>query len=148
MTHAHFGAESTSDAVWLVQWSIRTADARTRNEVKEGLADTEFRSVLFWVNLARKDKQVEASALVVQPEEIPVRQEGEATVRVLVGEGSPVQLGTLALILDIELPEGGQVTTQVPAEFQGFDLRVGRRGRLWCQPSPSEAATARPSRER
>jgi redox-sensitive bicupin YhaK (pirin superfamily) len=31
-----------------------------------------------------------------------------------------VQLGTPALILDIELPEGGQVTTKVPSEFQGF----------------------------
>lgn len=31
-----------------------------------------------------------------------------------------MQLGTPALILDVELPEGGQVTTQVPAEFQGF----------------------------
>ena len=96
------------------------AEAIGEDEVKEGLADTVFRSVLFWVNLARKDKQVEPSALVVKPEEIPVSQEGDATVRVLVGEGSPVQLGTPALILDIELPEGGQVTTKVPSEFQGF----------------------------
>jgi redox-sensitive bicupin YhaK (pirin superfamily) len=96
------------------------AEAIGEDEVKAGLGDTEFRGVLFWVNLARKDKQVEPSALVLQPEEIPVRNEGDATVRVLVGEGSPVQLGTPALILDIELPDGGEVTTQVPAEFQGF----------------------------
>ena len=56
----------------------------------------------------------------MQPEEIPVRQEGDAIVRTLVGEGSPVHLGTPALILDIELPEGGDVTTPVPPEFQGF----------------------------
>ena len=31
-----------------------------------------------------------------------------------------MQLGTPALILDIELPEGGEVTTPVPPEFQGF----------------------------
>ena len=49
-----------------------------------------------------------------------MRREGEAIVRTLVGEGSPVRLGTPALILDIELPEGGQVTTSVPAGFQGF----------------------------
>jgi redox-sensitive bicupin YhaK (pirin superfamily) len=76
--------------------------------------------VLFWVNLARKDKNVEPSAQVVQPEEIPVRREGDAIVRTLVGEGSPVHLGTPALILDVELPEGGKFTTPVPAEFQGF----------------------------
>ena len=91
---------------------------RTRS--RRAKADAEFRGVLFWVNLARKDKQMEPSAQVLQPEQIPVRQEGDATVRVLVGEGSPVRLGTPALILDIELPEGGEVTTPVPPEFQGF----------------------------
>jgi redox-sensitive bicupin YhaK (pirin superfamily) len=96
------------------------AEAIGADELEEGQADAEFRSVLFWVNLARKDKQMEPSALVVPPEQIPVRQEGDATVRVLVGEGSPVRLGTPALILDIELPEGGEVTTRVPPEFQGF----------------------------
>jgi redox-sensitive bicupin YhaK (pirin superfamily) len=49
------------------------AEGLGAEEVGEGLADTEFRSVLFWVNLARKDKQVQPSALVVQPEQIPVR---------------------------------------------------------------------------
>jgi len=97
------------------------AEAIGADELEEGQADTEFfRSVLFWVNLARKDKQMEPSAQVVPPEQIPARQEGEATVRVLVGKGSPVRLGTPALILDIELPTGGEVTTRVPPEFQGF----------------------------
>jgi redox-sensitive bicupin YhaK (pirin superfamily) len=31
-----------------------------------------------------------------------------------------VQLGTPALILDVELPEGGTITMPVPPEFQGF----------------------------
>jgi redox-sensitive bicupin YhaK (pirin superfamily) len=96
------------------------AEAVGADEVEEGLGDTEFRSVLFWVNLARKDKDVEPSAQVLLREQIPTRQEGDATVRVLVGEGSPVQLGTPALILDVELPTGGEVTTAVPPEFQGF----------------------------
>jgi quercetin 2,3-dioxygenase len=90
------------------------------DEVEEGRGDTEFRSVLFWVNVARKDKNEEPSAQVVQPEAIPTRREGDAIVRALVGEGSPVRLGTPALILDVELPEGGTVTTPVPPEFQGF----------------------------
>jgi quercetin 2,3-dioxygenase len=96
------------------------AEAIGADELEEGKADTEFRSVVFWVNLARKDKQMEPSAQVVPPGQIPVRQEGDATVRVLVGEGSPVRLGTPALILDLELPEGGEVTTAIPPEFQGF----------------------------
>ncbi len=96
------------------------AEAIGADELEEGQTDSEFRGVLFWVNLARKDKQAEPSALVLQPEQIPMRQEGDATIRVLVGEGSPVQLGTPAVILDVELPEGGAVTTPVPPEFQGF----------------------------
>ena len=96
------------------------AEALGADEVGEGLGDTEFRSVLFWVNLARKDKKAEPNALVVQPEQIPVRHEGDATIRVLVGESSPVHLGTPGLILDVELPTGGEVTIPVPPEFQGF----------------------------
>jgi quercetin 2,3-dioxygenase len=111
------------------------AEAIGADELDEGGADTEFRSVVFWVNLAREDKQMEPSAQVVPAEQIPTRQEGDATVRVLVGEGSPVRLGTPALILDIELPTGGEVTTAVPPEFQGFayvldggaDFGVNRR---------------------
>jgi redox-sensitive bicupin YhaK (pirin superfamily) len=96
------------------------AEAIGADERREGLGDTEWRSVLFWVNLARKDKQAEPSAQVLLPEQIPARQEGDATVRVLVGAGSPVLLGTPAIVLDIELPTGGDVTTAVPPEFQGF----------------------------
>jgi len=69
------------------------AEALGADEVGEGLGDTEFRSVLFWVNLARKDKNAEPSAQVVQPEQIPVRHEGDATVRVLVGEALPFVWG-------------------------------------------------------
>jgi quercetin 2,3-dioxygenase len=96
------------------------AEAIGADEREAGHGDTEFRSVLFWVNLARKDKQAKPRALVLHREQIPVRKEGDATVRVLVGEGSPVQLGTPALILDVELPAGGQLTTPVPPKFQGF----------------------------
>src|SRR5437773_81072 len=96
------------------------AEAIGEDEIKEGLTDAEFRGVLFWVNLARKDKHVEPSAQIVEPEQIPVRHEDDATIRVLVGEGSQVELGTPALILDVELPKGGGVTTPVSSDFQGF----------------------------
>jgi len=96
------------------------AEAIGADELEEGQTDAEFRGVLFWVNLARKDKQVDPSARILQPDEIPEGHEGDAIVRTLVGEGSPVQLGTPALIVDVELPTGGQATNQVPSEFQGF----------------------------
>jgi len=96
------------------------AESIGAEEVAAGRGDAEFRSVLFWVNLARADKQAEPRAQVLHHDQISTRTEGDATIRVLVGEGSPVQLGTPALVLDVELPVGGQMTTPVPAEFQGF----------------------------
>ncbi len=96
------------------------AEAVGADEVDAGLGDAEFRGVLFWVNLARRDKRAEPSAQVLHREQIPVRKEGDAVVRVLAGEGSPVHLGTPALILDVELPDGGEMTTPVPPGFLGF----------------------------
>jgi hypothetical protein len=100
------------------------AEAIGADERNGGRGNTEFRSVLFWVNLARKDKQATPHALVLHKDQLPVRTEGDAVVRTLVGEGSPVQLGTPALILDVELPHGGQLTTPVAPEFQGFAYLV------------------------
>ena len=124
------------------------AEALGADEIGEGRADTEFRSVLFWVNLARKDKTAEPRAQVLQPEQIPVRQAGDATVRVLVGEGSPVQLGTPALILDIELPTGGAVTHTGSSGVPELRLYPRGRGHFRCQSAPGQAAPARPARPR
>ena len=64
------------------------------------------------MNLARADKDVEPTGQVLNRDAIPVRLEGDAIVRTLVGEGSPIRLGTPTLVLDVELPEGGSVTMQ------------------------------------
>src|SRR4029077_3300385 len=89
------------------------------DERREGKA-TSMRGVLFWVNLARKDKNVEPFARVVQPKDVPVQSQGDATIRVLVGEGSSVELGTPGLILDVQLPKGGSVTIPVQSGFNAL----------------------------
>jgi redox-sensitive bicupin YhaK (pirin superfamily) len=96
------------------------AEGIGEDELREGKAGTEMRGVLFWVNLARKDKDAEPTAQVLEPKDVPVRHEGDAIVRVLVGEDSPVELGTPGLILDVELPKGGAFSTPVPSDFNGF----------------------------
>ena len=96
------------------------AEGVGEDELREGKAGTEMRGVLFWVNLAREDKGVEPSAQLLQSEDVPIRREGDAIVRVLVGEDSPVELGTPGLILDVELPRGGAFGSPVPSEFNGF----------------------------
>src|SRR5882672_923152 len=98
---------------------VRHAEGIGEDEVREGKFG-EMRGVLFWVNLARKDKGVAPTAQVLDPKDVPVRQEGDAIVRVLVGEGSPVELGTPGLVLDVELPKGGTFNTAVPSEFNAF----------------------------
>jgi quercetin 2,3-dioxygenase len=89
------------------------------DELREGRTG-EFRSVLFWVNLTRKEKQVDPTAQVVRPDELPTRTEDGAIVRTLVGEGSPVELATPGLILDVELPTGGVFSTPVSSDFNAF----------------------------
>ena len=113
------------------------AEAVGADEREEGLGDTEWRSVLFWVNLARKDKQAEPSAQVLLPEQMTVRKEGDATVRVLVGVGSPVRLGTPAIVLDVELGDGGAVTIPVPREFQGFAYLLEGEGAFGANRQPA-----------
>ena len=96
------------------------AEGIGEDELREGKAGTEMRGVLFWVNLARKDKHAAPTAQILEPEDVPVRHEGDAIVRVLVGEGSPIELGTPGLILDVELPKGGSFRRRVPSDFNGF----------------------------
>jgi quercetin 2,3-dioxygenase len=99
---------------------VLRAEGIGEDELREGKAGAEMRGVLFWVNLAREDKDVDPRAQLLQPQDVPVRNEGDATVRVLVGEGSPVELGTPSLILDVELPKGGSFSTPIPSDFNGF----------------------------
>ena len=96
------------------------AEGIGEDQLREGKAGTEMRGLLFWVNLARKDKGVEPTAQLVQPQDVPVRRVGDAFARVLVGEASKVELGTPALILDVDLPEGGAFNSPVPPDFNGF----------------------------
>jgi redox-sensitive bicupin YhaK (pirin superfamily) len=64
------------------------AEAVGADEVEEDHGDKEFRSVLFWVNLARKDKTSNRARRWYSPEQIATREEGDAIVRVLVGDGA------------------------------------------------------------
>jgi redox-sensitive bicupin YhaK (pirin superfamily) len=89
------------------------------DELREGRTG-EFRSVLFWVNLARRDKDVAPTAQVVRPADLPSATHGDARVRRLVGAGSPVELGTPGLILDVGLPNGGACGVPVDPAFNAF----------------------------
>jgi len=117
---------------------VRHAESIGADQLREGLEGSEARTVLFWVNLARKDKQVEPKALILQAEELDRIQEGDATSRVLVGEDSAVQLGTPALILDVILNRGGRATHNVPAGLQGFAYLLEGAASFGSNRAPAE----------
>jgi redox-sensitive bicupin YhaK (pirin superfamily) len=110
------------------------AESIGADELREGRTG-EFRSVLFWVNLARNDKQSEPTAQVVHAPDVPTRHGDGAIVRTLVGPGSKVELGTPALILDVELPDGGAFNQAIDPEFNAFvwmlegEAEIGANGR-------------------
>jgi hypothetical protein len=95
------------------------AEGIGEDELREGKVG-EMRGILFWVNLARRDKDVEPTSQVLRPNDIPTRRQGDAIVRVLVGEGSPVELGTAGLIMDVELPKGGAFSSPIDPAFNAF----------------------------
>jgi quercetin 2,3-dioxygenase len=104
------------------------------DELREGRIG-EFRSVLFWVNLAREDKNSEPTAQVVDAAAVPTRIDAGTTVRTLVGPGAAVELGTPALILDVELADGGDFSQAIDPTFNAFawmlegEATIGANGR-------------------
>ena len=107
------------------------------DEVREGKAG-EIRGVLFWVNLARRDKDVEPTAQVVRPEDLP----SAGTVMPSSGPWSARVAGRArdaGLILDVELPEGG--TFGAPClRLQRFVYLL--EGEATSAPTASEPAIA------
>jgi hypothetical protein len=99
---------------------VQHAEGVGKDQLREKVYADEFRAVLFWVNLAREDKASEPRAEVLKREDMPLSREGDATVRVLAGEGSRLQLGTPAVVLDVVLDNGGRTSHDLPVDFQGF----------------------------
>jgi len=81
-----------------------------------------------WINLPRADKQIAPGYQALQTEEIPEVQVGDATVCILVGAGSPTQVQTPAVYLDVKLPANGMADLPIPAGFQGFAYVLGGAG--------------------
>lgn len=92
-----------------------------------GLAHSEMpgdpganRGIQLWVNLAQTDKSLDPSWQQIEPEDLPVIDEGGVRVRILAGEGSPLALRTAVTYEDIELAPGAEVRRQVPEGQRGF----------------------------
>jgi hypothetical protein len=75
-------------------------------------------------------KQLDADYQQVDQGSIPVIEQQGATVRVIVGEGSPLQLHTAVRYLDVSLEQGSEFIEPLPAGYQGVLYVVS--GLLQC----------------
>jgi redox-sensitive bicupin YhaK (pirin superfamily) len=73
-----------------------------------------------WINLAQKDKKLKPEYQLMAPEEIPETKSGSATIRTLVGKGSPARLHTPAQMLDVRVEADGEFSWELPESYQGY----------------------------
>lgn len=76
--------------------------------------------IQLWINLAKKDKGMKPGYQQVDEENIPLLNIDGGTIRVIVGEESPVKLHTPVRYLNVKLEQGASLHESVPEEFRGF----------------------------
>lgn len=76
----------------------------------------------FWVNLPKAQKKIPPAFQLADDAELPRQTQdgGKVTVKVLVGPGSPVQILTPMVYLEVSVKPGGTFEWELPAEHQGF----------------------------
>jgi redox-sensitive bicupin YhaK (pirin superfamily) len=83
-------------------------------------ADGVTRGIQLWVNLPSRMKKLEPDYQQVNADAVPERQVSNGVVRVLAGEGSPLQLNTPVIYLDVHLDAGGELVEPIPTGFRGI----------------------------
>jgi hypothetical protein len=85
------------------------------SEMPQG--EGEAHGIQLWINLARSDKGIDPTYQQVDAEDIPERRIGGATVRIVVGAGSPVTVRTPARYEDVRLPAGATYGARLMPEW-------------------------------
>lgn len=83
-----------------------------------------------WINLPRSEKGIAPEYQGVEAAELPVRQEGDARVKTLVGEGAPTTVRTPVVYYDVTVPAGGTTELVLPEDTQGFVYVLAGDGRF------------------
>lgn len=96
-----------------------------------------IRGIQFWVNLPLPEKKREPSLQVASETDLPVADEDGVRVKVLVGPGSPIQLVTPVIYLDVIVQPGAAFVWEAPADFQGFAYVLDGVGRFGADATQS-----------
>lgn len=83
-------------------------------------AEGQSSGIQLWINLPQRLKQTDPGYQQVDPDQIPVLRSGDAELRVIVGEPSPMMLQTPVRYFDVSLPVNGKYTEQIPKGFRGL----------------------------
>ena len=76
--------------------------------------------IQLWINLAKSKKSLEPSYQQVDEEDIPLINIEGGSIRVIVGDESPVKLETPVRYLRVNLEQGAELHEMVPEGFRGF----------------------------
>jgi len=105
--------------------SIVTAGGVQRFTAGKGIVHSEMpqgraQGIQLWVNLPQRLKTLDASYQQVDAGDMPVITKDSVTVRTMVGEGSPIELQTPVLYLDVSLESASDYKRKIPEDFRGF----------------------------
>ena len=83
-------------------------------------AEGQSSGIQLWINLPQRLKQIQPDYQQVDGEQVPVVQQEDARVRVIVGDSSPMKIQTDIRYYDVSLSTGGQYQETVPKAFRGL----------------------------
>ncbi len=86
--------------------------------------------IQLWINLPGRLKQTPPAYQQVDSDDIPEHTIENGKLRVIVGDGSPLELLTPVRYLDITLDEGGHYTEGIPSGYRGFVYVVSGQAML------------------
>ena len=107
--------------------STVTAGGAQRFTAGRGLEHSEMphsevnsNGIQLWINLAKSQKSMEPDYQQVDKENIPKIEFDGGSIRVIVGEESPVRLQTKVRYLSVELEAKAKLNEKIPQDFRGF----------------------------
>lgn len=105
--------------------SIVHAGGLQRFTAGKGLVHSEMpqgkaQGIQLWINLPKRLKQMQPSYQQVDAEDVPNDSNDGVRVQTLVGKGSPTQLQTKVIYLDVSLKKGRVYQQHIDDDMRGF----------------------------